>query len=89
MTTIKLEEKFRKTEYGKKLYKQAMLFTIIFVSLIIVELGLETFNIYSENEITLLLSDVLDLATWLLFGISLYFDGKYEGASDIYKKRLK
>ena len=81
----KIEEKFNKTEHGKKLYKNMMLWTLIFFITIVIEAVLYTIG----NDATDFLASILTIINGLIFAISLFNDGKYQGALEMYNKRLK
>lgn len=79
------EQKFIKTEYGKKLYKNMIIWTIIFIIGIVLEAILFSIG----NDTTDLIAAIMTYINGLIFAISLFYDGKYQGALEIYNKRLK
>lgn len=79
------EQKFNQTDYGKKLKKNMIIWTIIFI----IGLIIETVLFSTKNDTLMLISDILGIVNWLIFGISFYHDGKYSGALEMYNKRLK
>lgn len=83
--TILNEQKFIKTEYGKKLYKNMIIWTIIFI----IGIALEAILFSIGNDTTDLIAAIMTYINGLIFAISLFNDGKYQGALEIYNKRLK
>lgn len=83
--TILNEQKFIKTEYGKKLYKNMIIWTIIFI----IGIALEAILFSIGNDTTDLIAAIMTYINGLIFAISLFNDGKYQGALDMYNKRLK
>ena len=70
---------------SKKLYKNMMLWTLIFFITIIIEAVLYSLG----NDTADLLASILTIINGLIFAISLFNDGKYQGALEMYNKRLK
>lgn len=83
--TTNNEQKFVKTEYGKKIYKNMLLWTIIFIVGIIIEAILYSIG----NDTADLIASIMTIINGVIFAISMYVDGKYQGALDMYNKRLK
>ena len=83
--TILNEQKFIKTEYGKKLYKNMIIWTIIFI----IGIALEAILFSIGNDTTDLIAAIMTYINGLIFAISLFNDGKYQGALEMYNKRLK
>ena len=83
--TILNEQKFIKTEYGKKLYKNMIIWTIIFI----IGIALEAILFSIGNDTTDLIAAIMTYINGLIFAISLFNDGKYQGALEMYNKKLK
>lgn len=79
------EQKFIKTEYGKKLYKNMIIWTIIFI----VGITLNAILYSIGNDTADIVATIMTLVNGIIFAISIYADGKYQGALDMYNKRLK
>lgn len=83
--TILNEQKFIKTEYGKKLYKNMIIWTVIFI----IGIALEAILFSIGNDTTDLIAAIMTYINGFIFAISLFNDGKYQGALEMYNKRLK
>lgn len=83
--TITNEQKFIKTEYGKKLFKNMIIWTIIFI----IGIALEAILLSIGNDNLDLIAAIIPYINGLIFAISMFYDGKYQGALDMYNKRLK
>lgn len=62
-----------------------LLWTLIFFTTIIIEAVLYTIG----NDTADLLASILTIINGLIFAISLFNDGKYQGALEMYNKRMK
>ena len=62
-----------------------LLWTLIFFTTIILEAVLYTIG----NDTADLLASILTIINGLIFAISLFNDGKYQGALEMYNKRMK
>jgi len=79
------EQKFDKTVHGKKLLKNMITWTIILMVGIAIEFALYVCG----NDDMELIASFFTLINALIFAISMYVDGKYQGALEMYNKRLK
>ena len=88
-TDKKIKEKFKETEYGKKTHKMFLVASLILCVLLVICTILYILN---EKEVIYIKDELVNVGKYLLFIVAIlacYFDGKRDGAIEMYKSKKK
>ena len=77
------EQKFKHTEYAKKLTKKVVIWFMIFFATICISTIIK-YKIKND-----LIFEITYLLEWATLTITIFYEGKIWGASEVYNKKIK